>query len=468
MSLSVETRAEVKDLGGSYLPKNHFKDTIIISQPSIPNLTSTEAHRPPFQRFELAPNLSIDQDIKEAGYDVLLEANRVYRDINVNLSQGKSLEDAVNISASELELNLRAYDLEIIQSRSGVPHANRFAYKDGIQRMVGNNGQAVVDAISAKERNGSALEGSKTIENFLIAAENNSFAVLMNPAGWNGFRDEYGREAEPHLNAEAMIFWKDPAGTLKGLTLVIDLDEVQARETMIGLGVRRELLETGGEHERLANIVRNPALLSLPEAYRNPFHYVLDKILSQRGSQAIRLKMRKGPPVVHSIDQVREDIDNFEQLLLLDLAEEAIVTAPKNYILAQVNKLEDKVFQQELIKKIEKALLLLAREQRRKELAVSSHELYVPPVVIDLDKEDFSKEKEFLKVKAGCPPSVLSSILGGYSLGIEGSANPLDRDGRGPLSFRCPHLDCRKVNKRVKNGQLKETCEHCRKLIPRC
>lgn len=373
------------------------------------NLPSQEPQEIESQSIEMAPGLIIIPQIKEAGYDVLMEINRLFRNINSGLS--------VEAVANELEVNLRTYDLEIIKSRPVLPHLNRFDFKNGVLRMVGNNGEPVVGAISAKERNGSVLEASAAIESFLLSAKNNSFAVLMNPAGWNGFTDEYGNEAEPHLNAEIMVFWKDQKGQLKGLTLVAGLEEEQARKMMASLGVSGQLLGGKTEQERLSNIVRNPALVSLPEAYGNPFMYVLDKMLTQRGSGDFWLRMRKGLPEVRTVMEVKQDIVRFEELLLLSQEEEKLAGNPKKYILENAAKLGDKSVQQELINKIEKAILLLTREYRQNSKQVM---VYQPSGVI-YAQDDFSVEIAFLKTRAGCPASIAARILGGSSLGIESS-----------------------------------------------
>lgn len=431
-------------------------------------LPPAELQQPESRPCELSPELRIIPQIKEAGYDVLMEIRRLFRNINSGLD--------VELAASELEINLRTYDLEIIKSRPVLPHLNRFDFKSGTLRMVGNNGEPVVDAISTKERNGSVLEASQVIENFLLSVENNSFAVLMNPAGWNGFTDEFGREAEPHLNTEAMVFWKDQKGQLRGLTFVVDMNEEQARKTMASLGVSVQILEGETEHERLANIVRNPALLSLPKAYANPFTYVLDKVLAQRGDRDFQLRMRKGPPEVRSVVEVKRDIARFEELLLLSQEEEKLITEPKKFILENAAKLDDKSVQQEIINKIEKAILLLTREYRN---STENHPKTVIPIYspvvsaaayINNRQDDFSTEIAFLKTRSGCPPSIAVRILGGSSLGssMEGgsSGGIVESDQHGPLEFQCPHTDCGKTNRRPK-GALIPNCQHCGKSV-RC
>ncbi len=347
-------------------------------------------------------------DFKKIGYDEKAEIESLFRIININLAEGKSLTEAVGIAAGELELNLRGYNLEIIKQRPVLPHLNRFDIKNRKIRMVGSSGEPVVDAVTAEERNGSVKEASEKVEDFLLFAPNNSLAVLMNPAGWNGFKDAHGREAEPHLNTETMVFWKNKNGVLQGLTLVTDLKEEQAEQVMINLGVIASIPEVG-EHERLANIVRNPALISFFGSDINPFEYVLDKILAQRGSGNIKLRQRKGDPEVWSIQEIRRDIGKFEELLLFKLEEESLVTEPKQYILEQMHKLGEKFIQQEIINKIEQAIILLAERYLKATNKFEYYRMKAPQTSYSDSRElglakdrDFVPIMLFLRSRGGC------------------------------------------------------------------
>ncbi len=455
------------DHGGGYESDFQLNNTIVLAQSSDRNPATVEPHKPEIKRIELAQDLITNPDFKEAGYDVAMEMGRLFRDINKMLVQGKTLSEAINIAAGELEVNIRTYDLEIIKQRPVLPHLNRFGEKDGKLRLVGNNGEPVVNAITAQERNGAVLEASRSIENFMLTAENNSFAVLMNPAGWNGFVGKDGQDVEPHLNAETMIFWKGKKGDLKGLTLVTDLKEDQARKTTISLGVSEKSLEGETEQERLVNLVKNPALLSLPEAYINPFEYVLEKMLAQRGTGDFRLRMRDGSIEIRSINGARTDIKQFEELLLFSMEEENLVIEPGRFISAEAQRLGEKSIQQEIINKIEKAILMLTRKHL-KDIGVYRVETVSLNVVsadrrgvIHTDnRDDFAPEIMFLKSRAGCPASMITRTLGGSSLGSVASISGgfVESDQYGSLEFQCPK--CKQTNKRS-SGQLIPNCQHC-------
>lgn len=392
-------------------------------------------------------------DFKEIGYDEKAEIESLFRIININLAEGKSLAEAVSIAAGELELNLRGYNLEIIEQRPVLPHSNRIDIKDNRLRMVGSSGEPVVNAVTTEERNGSVKEASKKIEDFLLFAPNNSIAVLMNPSGWNGFKDAHGREAEPHLNSETMVFWKDKNGALKGLTLVTDLKEEQAKQTMVSLGVTAD---TPGveEHDRLANIVRNPALISFFGTEINPFEYVLDKILAQRGLGNIMLRQRTGSFEIWSVEQVRKDIDKFEELLSFSLEKERLVTEPKRYILEQMQKLREKSVRQKIINKIEQAILSLAG----KHLEVTNKFEYYRMKTLQISgrNRDFAPIMLFLRSRGGCSAAVRA--LSGRMGSMAGLAGLGESDSMGSLYFPCPV--CGAVNKRPYEGFV-ESCQSC-------
>lgn len=454
------------DVGGRYEPNFLPDQTITIVRPSARNLPVTEPQNKEFPLPEVAPDLVINPDLKEAGYDVLMEMRRLIKDVNTNLKQGKVLLEAVGIAAGELEVNLRTYDLEIIKSKPVLPHLNRFGEKNGRLRMVGNNGEPVVNAITAQERAGSVLEASKKIEDFLLSAENNSFAVLMNPAGWNGFVDEHGQEAEPHLNAETMVFWKDRNGVLKGLTLVTDLVEEQAQQTMVSLGVSEKEMSGDNEKERLANIVKNPALISFPRF--DPFEYVLDRILAVRGRSDIKLRQRDGSVEIRSVEEVRGDVRRFDALLQFSLEEERLIAGPRQYMLEEIQRLGERVVQQSIVDKIEKAILMLTRKHLN---TINGTAVYKPEVKAGLIEisdtfirrdDDFSPEIMFLKTRAGCPPKSVSSVaLRGISLGSDistGGGSFAEGDQYGSLEFECPK--CKRTNRRP-HGRLIPNCQYC-------
>lgn len=400
------------------------------------NLPPVESQKPLSEPIELAPNLLYRLLPEDVGFDVRDEMIRLIADTNRALEEGRSLDQAVALSAETLEVNLRTHHGEIIMQRPVLPHLNKFGMKNGHLRMVGENGEPVIDAITTKERNGSVLEASMAIEDFLLNAENSSCAVLMNPSGVNGYQGKNGENLS-HLNAEVMIFNKDEKGDLKGLTIVVDLVEEQAREIMVRLGVSRDLLGGGSEMERLANIVRNPALLSFPGSDITPFEFILDKILSVRGTQAFELLQRDGKPEIRPIEEVRKDVREFKELFRLTQEEEDYVTQPKQLVLTQRERLGEAVVQQEIIAKIEETILLLTREQLKKTSSIDKTVIYqvirgIEPRAIRkpfLESDNFDREIAFLKTRAGCPPgrSLSGTGLRGVSLGsvvaVGGSIN---------------------------------------------
>lgn len=462
--------------GGIAEPVLELANTTILFQSQDRKIPSTEPQDKEFKLIEQAPDL-VMQDIPN--WDGAMEMSRFINDINKGLAEGKSLAEAVAVSAHELEMNIRAFNSEIIKSRAVLPHLNRFEMVNEEMRMVGNNGRPVTDSISSKERNGAVLEGSKQVESSLIAADNNSFAVLMNPAGWNGFTDQFGREAAPHLNAQALVFWKNKTGQLKGLTFHADLGLEQAKNVMKALGVSEEALTGETEKDQIINIVKNPALLSLPQAYDNPFEYVLDKVLAVRGNHAFRLLQEDGKAEIRQIDQIKKDIDRFESLLGGNDQEEKHIAGFIDYILAEALRIHDREIQQQIVYKKEKTILSLTRAYLKESGQIPVMQTYAiaRPLsqVYDKPREDnFARERAHLESRRGCPSKMSGSStmsLSGSSLGSsEGSSSTggtfAESDQYGSLEFQCPHVDCQKTNKRQR-GKLIPNCQHCGKDV-RC
>lgn len=374
------------------------------------------------KRIDMVPGLGRNSILtEETGFVLEKEMNRFFTDLNFALSSGKNLAEALNLAINELEVNIRTYNVEFIKSKTVIPHKNRFDIVDSVQRMVGNNGRPLLDAISSQERRGSVLQASRSIESFLLLAAPNSFAVMMSPDGWSGYVDKYG-QSHNHLNAETMIFWKDQKGVLKGLTLVTDLNQAQSAVVMRSLGVSEQLLGGGREEEIVSSIVRNPALLRLDT---NPFEYVLAKILDVRGKGQIRLLQKDGPPEIRSIEQTRADIRNFDELLLFDQKEEELIDNLREFIVGRIYQLSERATQERIAKEIERTVLSLAGEHLRKNVTTwkGSSDIYKVRIVQNPSPQyldNFALEIAFLKSRAGCPTgSSATRLLGGVSLASE-------------------------------------------------
>lgn len=450
------TKKDLAQFGTSFV-------TLRSSELLVP--VSYETRLPKLKPLELIPDLVYNPHLKEAKFDTELEMRRFFNDINFSLVSGDSLVEAVTISTNELDINIQNYDREVIRSEILLPHSNRFDIYNGELRMVGNSGKPVVDAISDQERYGSSLQAAHKVEDFLLAADNNSFATVMSPAGWNGFVDENGQEAEPHLNCEVMVFWKDQNSKLNGLTIHVDLEKEKAKKVMAKLGVDEALMRGKDEKEELANIVRNPALLSLPRSYANPFEYVLDTILAERGNHDFAISQRVGPAEIRSVASVREDIKRFHELLSPE-GEAKYLASLRQAIFDHIQVLGTKVVQQALVNQIEKTLLNLTKKHL---LETGKMDLYQSEtwrrlseqhsIFVSTGDDDYDAIIRYLLSKAGCPASSSSTALRGISLGSdvideinEGSAF-VERDADGKLEFPCHK--CHRPNDRPRGGRRK-------------
>lgn len=368
------------------------------------------------KRVDMYPGLGRDSVLtEETGFPLWKEMNRLFDDLNFALSSGMNLTEALRLTTDELVVNIRTYTVEFIKSKTVLPHKNRFDIVDGVPRMVGNNGRPVVDAVSPQERRGSVLQASSKIESLLLCAAPNSFAVMMSPDGWSGYVDRSG-QSHNHLNAETMIFWKDQQGDLQGLTLVTDLRQDQAAAVMRSLGVSEQALGGISEEDRLANIVRNPALL---RSDTNPFEYVLDKILAVRGRENFRLLQKEGPPEIRSIEQTKEDLRRLDELLLFDQKEEELISNLREFIMGRIYQLGDRNIQERISREIERTVLRLAGEHLRKNTTTwqgffGMDETRVIQYPLPQDIDDFRMEIAFLRSRAGCPTG------GGSGRGLRG------------------------------------------------
>lgn len=446
----------VQELERAYLSTSTRSAEILTSQPLIEPFINTPG------RIDMMPGLGRDSVLtEETGFVLRLEMKRFFNDLNFALSSGRNLAEALRCAADELEVNIRTYTVEFIESKTVLPHKNRFDLVDGVPRMVGNNGRPLLDAISSQERRGSVLQASGAIESFLVTADPNSIAVMMSPDGWSGYADK-NDQGHNHLNAETMIFWKDQQGVLRGLTLVTDLKQDQTAAVMRSLGVSEQALGGSSEEDRLANIVKNPALLSFPRSDITPFEYVLDKILAVRGRGQIRLLQKDGSVEIRSVEQTMADIRKFDELLLFDQKEEELIFNLKEFILGRIYQLGERNAQERIAKEIERTVLSLAGEHLRKNVTSwkGSSDVYRVSVIqnpFPRDLDNFGPEIAFLQSRAGCPTGGSSGvrILSGLSLGqnIGGAVYSGASGETGKKGKNC--INCGEVNYCTK------TCYKC-------
>lgn len=452
----------IQEFERGYLPTSTKSAEIPIPQTSVESFINTPT------RIEMVSGLGKDSVLtEETGFPLWLEMNRFYNDLNFALSSGRNLIESLRITTNELVVNIRDYEVEFIKSKTVIPHLNRFDVVDGVQRMVGNNGRPVVDAISSQERNGSVLEAAGIVESFLLSADPHSCGVTMSPSGWSGYE-------LCHKNAQVVVSWKYQEGVIKGLTFVTDLSEEQARQVMISLGVSEDKLKGENEQKRLANIVRNPALLAFPRSDINPFEYVFDKILAIRGRGDTKLLQKDGSVEQRSVEQTKVDIKRFDELLIFEQEEEECIAELREFIIGRAFLLGDRNTQERVVKKIESTVLKLAREHLRKNDTTwkglpYGYRASVVPVKAEIHllerSDNFAPELAYLKSRGGCSTGA-ARALGGVSLGIESGGTKMpstvtfsdlkDRD----FCIKCGACG-KEINCVVKKG---EHCPKCRAI----
>lgn len=435
--------------------------------------------QPPIE-ISFAPNVGRNSRLEGTGFNLSLEMSRLVSNYNQNLKEGRDHLDAWILSASELEVNVRTFIVEYIQTRTVLPHINRFKEVDGKIRMVGRNGVPVVCGITAEERFGSVLKASEQAEDFLTEGGSekaeNRIAVINSPLGHSGLISEQGKMIRYKSN-QTMVFWTDKKGDLHGLTIVSDLNKDQSKQLSVDLGVDKDLLAGNTEAEQVANIVGNPALFSYGRSISNPAKYVFKKILAIRGNSDFRLKQDDGTVEQRSVAQTWEDIEKFESLLKFKPLWEKCLENLRNVVLSKGSKLDNSVIQSELARAIEETILEITLDYLQQ---IKSPKFNIPQdhVIYFKSFESDSKYREspinkyavaaaFLRTRGGCNGGggAENSILRGISLGSKffgggriGSISETDQYGS--LEFECPNPDCKKITRRPR-GQLIPKCKYC-------
>lgn len=414
---------------------------------------------------EYAGNIRTDCELQKANWDSLAEIIRFIGDINLGLIKGLTLKQAVAFSTQILTDHIRFYDAEFIKQEPVLPHHNYFGSWQGEKRLLGNNGRPVAHSVDATERLGAAKRAAEITEEFLLNADNNSFVVSVSAQGVSGYMDENGDDNR-HLNTYILVDWKDGEGNLKGLTLVTDLTIDQAERVMGSLGVPSNLLaRRGSEMHRVATLLENPALLSLPTSYHDPVQLVLDRVVAERGEKDIHLRQRSGSDEVRSMAEMRQKIAQAETVLDLNITKENWLQELTDFILADYHQVGNWAFQQEIINLAEKAVKMFAdnflKFHKSQMLADYSGVL---PLSIPSEWEtaklrdyqgDFREAIAFLQSRAGCPSSVKGAS--GRS-GVAGVSIFGESDSMGSLYFSCPI--CGAVNKRPWEGYV-NNCQSC-------
>lgn len=416
--------------------------------------------------IELTGNLEVSLDLQKAGWDSAAEIKRFIGDVNLGLIKGLTPEQAVVFSTQILTDHIRFYDAEFIKQEPVLPHRNYFGFWQSEKRLLGNNSRPVIDSVDAYERMGSVKRAAKKVEDYLLEAENNSFVVSMSAKGPSGYLDENGSDV-PYLNTYILVDWKDENGNLKGITLVTDLTIDQAEKVMADLGAPANFLaKKGTQMQRVVNILENPAMPSLPEAYHNPLEFVFDAVLAVRGEGDIYLQQKNGKVEIRPVVQVRQKIATYESLLDLNTTTDRLVKEIQDFVLANYQQVGDPSFQQKIIDMAQETVLLFTkyyRKHHQSNLSICSFDRYAKDdreIIRIQRREDireiYRQEIALLQTRAGCPNAVKRAA--GRSAGVGGVLIFGESDSMGSLYFACPV--CGAVNKRPWEGYV-DSCQSC-------
>lgn len=403
----------------------------------------------PLQEIKLAPNVGRNSQLEGTGFNLPLELTRFFKNYNQNLRAGKEQSEALMLSVSELEVNIRTFIVEYIQTKTVLPHVNRLEEIDGVVRMVGQNGVPIVSGITSAERYGSTLKASRKVEDFLttggLQKAPSRLAVINSPLGHSGLVSEKG-EVINYKNNQTLVFWTDKNVNMHGLTLVTDLDKDQSKKLSISLGITEDLLKGETETEEVANIVANPALFSYGRSIGNPAKYVFEKILAIRGNSDIRLEQEDGTVEYRSVAQTWQDIENFEFLLEFSTVWENCLKKLRGTIIYKENNLNDPFVQAQITRMIEETILEITvdyLQQTKPEqfhaTSFSSNARYsdsgIRGIFVDQDPnmDKFAVAASFLRTRSGCNSGGRArTALRGTSFGsssLSGTSRLERRDG---------------------------------------
>lgn len=414
----------------------------------------TKLQRP--KEVDLAPNVGTNSHLEGTGFNLPLEMDRLTANYNQNLIEGKDHLEALMLSAAEAEANVRTYIIEYIQTKTILPHLNKFAELEGKVRMVGRNGVSVLAGITADERNGSVLDASVAVEDFLtgggLEKTKNRLAVINSPLGHSGLISWEGKIIRYKSN-QTMVFWTDGEGELHGLTIVSDLNKAQSRQLSIDLGTDEDLLDGNTEAEQVANIVANPVLFSYGKEISNPAEYVLEKIIAIRGNSDIKLEQEDGTVEKRSVVQTWKDLDKSESLLKFNPFWENCLTDLRKTILSKGSNLNNPSAQAEIARVIEETILeitvdYLQQIQSPKFSIPQDNVIYfksprINPKYGDAPVDKYAIAAAFLKTRSGCAGGGGSrTSLRGISSGSSVSNSSSIESGSG-ICEECkkPNLD---------------------------
>lgn len=366
--------------------------------------------------------------LDKRGFCIQLEINGLIADYREARSDGKTSREALLLSFSEREKNIRTYLLEYPGEGVVLPNLVDIAAVKGKQRMVNSyNHKAIIPRISPAERNGATLRASEQVEQFLVQAEPGSVAVITSPIGWTGFKGvDYG-------DTQTLIYRKKDDGGLEGVTIVSDLTLEQNKRLLIELGVDAAKLDGKSESEIIAKVVENPALVSPFLGKSLTLEDVASKILDIRGDRDITLHLPSGINRRSTVDMM-SNIKKGDKLLEFDPEVEAIIKSFKEFVFEQEEYIEGESVLLNIAQSMEDTLLgasEIIMQQAHPNKEVKTHSTYVPIRQRPQDRERIIDE---LAKLPGCASGFTSTSVRAI---LRGSTYNIPSTGIGLESEKC-------------------------------
>lgn len=337
-------------------------------------------------------------DLRDAGLDVEKEMDGFLKRLR---------QYSLGVALSQVEMNIRSHLKEYPDQGLVLPNPKWI--KDG--KLIDSSGLPVIPMIKGDERDGAVLEASCKAEKHLVNCED-GMAVITSPTGWTGLRNSEGRLYD-YMASQTVIF-KRERGTIQSVTLVTDMTRQQNKQFLIEMGVDPRKLEGQSEKEEIANIVRNPALLSPNLGESFSIEDIANKILAIRGRGDIKTHKIDGSTEIRPVSALLRDIRRVDQLLIFSERAEKYLAEFRQFVLLNAGNLENGFMVRKMAEEMKRTILKITG------VIMDEKNLSIPYPQAEAGGE-FDREVAYLKSLPGCANGRTSdwSILSGNIVAMQ-------------------------------------------------
>lgn len=316
------------------------------------------------QEVQIMSGLGKDSSLEKTDWNSELEMTTLFKNYNNYISEGRSASLALELSFLEVEQDIRTFTLEFIQAKLVIPFLVSLDASAEHSIVSRYDNRSVVSKTSSEERFGANLDAAKTIDEFMRTAPANSLAILNSPPGWTGWFDSQGKPIT-YTDNQMTVYWKEEGDVLNALTIVSDLNYEQSKQYSTEFGVDKTKLEGDTDQEKVANLVRNPILLSFPKDGQSPVERAVEKLLAIRGLGDIKVQKKDGTFESKPVTELIEGIARREDMLNFCEEVEQVILQLKEYLFSKLDNLGDFNTQKTISSVVDRAILEITRINRK-------------------------------------------------------------------------------------------------------